>query len=78
MIWAINSEPLSERINAGVPFVAFVLWPLIHGVALGFFDVQLSETRFIGLDNYRRLLDGLIVDEIELIARVRTELGGNI
>ncbi len=42
---------------AGVPFVAFVLWPLIHGVALGFFDVQLSETRFIGFDNYRRLLD---------------------
>ncbi|GIS60294.1 MAG: hypothetical protein CM1200mP2_25190 [Planctomycetaceae bacterium] len=26
--------------------------PLIHGVALGFFDVQLRETRFIGLENY--------------------------
>jgi multiple sugar transport system permease protein len=42
---------------AGVPFIAFVLWPLIHGVALGFFDVQLGETRFVGLANYRRLLD---------------------
>ena len=25
-------------VPAGIPFVAFVLWPLIHGVALGFFD----------------------------------------
>ncbi len=41
---------------AGLPFLAFVLWPLVHGIALGFFDVQLSDTRFVGLSNYRRLL----------------------
>jgi len=40
-----------------LPFVMFVLWPLLHGVLLSFFDVQLTETRFIGLDNYRALLN---------------------
>ncbi len=42
---------------AGIPFAAFVLWPLVHGVALSFFDVRLRETEFIGWENYRRLLD---------------------
>ena len=60
---AIETVPRFRRggwmflLPAGVPFIAFVLWPLIHGVALGFFDVQLGETRFVGLANYRRLLD---------------------
>jgi multiple sugar transport system permease protein len=42
---------------AGIPFAAFVVWPLVHGVALSFFDVQLRGTEFIGWENYRRLLD---------------------
>ena len=59
---AIETVPRFRRggwmflLPAGIPFVAFVLWPLIHGVALGFFDVQLRETRFIGLENYHRLI----------------------
>jgi len=40
---------------AGIPFVVFVLWPLVHGVALSFFDVQLGGTEFVGLENYRRM-----------------------
>ena len=59
---AIETVPRFRRggwmflLPAAIPFVAFVLWPLIHGVALGFFDVQLRETRFIGLENYYRLI----------------------
>ena len=59
---AIETVPPFRRggwmflLPAAIPFVAFVLWPLIHGVALGFFDVQLRETRFIGLENYYRLI----------------------
>ena len=59
---AIETVPRFRRggwmflLPAAIPFVAFVLWPLIHGVALGFFDVQLRETRFIGLENYHRLI----------------------
>ena len=41
---------------AAIPFVAFVLWPLVHGVALSFFDVQLGGTTFVGLENYRRMV----------------------
>ena len=40
---------------AAIPFLLFVLWPLVHGVATSFFDVRLTEQEFIGLENYRRL-----------------------
>ena len=36
--------------------MAFVPWPLVHGLAISVFDVQLSGVEFIGLTNYRRLL----------------------
>ena len=41
---------------AYVPFVVFVLWPLLHGIFLSFFDVGLRERTWVGLDNYVRLL----------------------
>ena len=41
---------------AEMPFLVFVLWPLLHGLTISFFDVRLAETEFIGLENYRSLL----------------------
>ena len=38
------------------PFLVFILWPLVQGVYLSFFDVQLSGRQWIGLSNYQRLL----------------------
>ena len=56
---------------------------MAHGVLEA--DIELEQGGFVVFlgdvgqrRDYRRLLDGLIVDEIELIARVRTELVGNI
>ena len=38
-------------------YAAFVLWPLLYGLGLSFFDTSLvrAESRFVGLDNYVRL-----------------------
>jgi multiple sugar transport system permease protein len=38
-------------------YAAFVLWPLLYGLGLSFFDASLvrAESRFVGLDNYVRL-----------------------
>jgi multiple sugar transport system permease protein len=37
-----------------VVYAAFVLWPLLYGLGLSFFDTSLvrAESRFVGLDNY--------------------------
>jgi len=40
---------------AYLPFVLFILWPLLHGLYLSFFDVGLQKKTWIGLDNYLRL-----------------------
>jgi multiple sugar transport system permease protein len=41
-----------------VVYAAFVLWPLLYGLGLSFFDTSLvrGESRFVGLDNYALLL----------------------
>jgi multiple sugar transport system permease protein len=41
-----------------VVYAAFVLWPLLYGFGLSFFDTSLvrEESRFVGLDNYALLL----------------------
>jgi multiple sugar transport system permease protein len=38
-------------------YAAFVLWPLLYGLGLSFFDTSLvrDESRFVGLDNYALL-----------------------
>jgi multiple sugar transport system permease protein len=38
-------------------YAAFVLWPLVYGLGLSFFDTSLvrDESQFVGLDNYARL-----------------------
>ncbi len=38
-------------------YAAFVLWPLLYGLGMSFFDTSLvrAESRFVGLDNYVRL-----------------------
>jgi multiple sugar transport system permease protein len=38
-------------------YAAFVLWPLLYGLGLSFFDTSLvrAESRFVGFDNYVRL-----------------------
>jgi multiple sugar transport system permease protein len=38
-------------------YAAFVLWPLVYGLGLSFFDTSLvrEESQFVGLDNYVRL-----------------------
>ncbi|GAA1298117.1 carbohydrate ABC transporter permease [Pseudonocardia xinjiangensis] len=38
-------------------YAAFVLWPLVYGLSLSFFDTSLvrSESQFVGLANYARL-----------------------
>ena len=63
--------------------VGFIVHPMAHGVLEA--DIEFEQGGFVVFlgdvgqrRDYRRLLDGLIVDEIELIARVRTELVGNI
>ena len=40
-----------------VVYAAFVLWPLLYGLGLSFFDTSLvrAESRFVGLDNYALL-----------------------
>jgi multiple sugar transport system permease protein len=40
-----------------VVYAAFVLWPLLYGLGLSFFDTSLvrTESRFVGLDNYVQL-----------------------
>jgi len=39
------------------PFLIFVLWPLLQGIYLSFFDVTLTGTNWVGLSNYRRLFE---------------------
>jgi multiple sugar transport system permease protein len=41
-----------------VVYAAFVLWPLLYGLGMSFFDTSLvsDESQFVGLDNYARLL----------------------
>ncbi|MHA6627906.1 carbohydrate ABC transporter permease [Pseudonocardia sichuanensis] len=38
-------------------YAAFVLWPLVYGLGMSFFDTSLvrDESQFVGLDNYVRL-----------------------
>ena len=38
-------------------YAAFVLWPLVYGLGLSFFDTSLvrAESQFVGLANYVRL-----------------------
>jgi multiple sugar transport system permease protein len=38
-------------------YAAFVLWPLLYGLGMSFFDTSLvrAESRFVGFDNYVRL-----------------------
>jgi multiple sugar transport system permease protein len=40
-----------------VVYAAFVLWPLLYGLGLSFFDTSLvrAESQFVGFDNYARL-----------------------
>ncbi len=40
---------------AYLPFAIFILWPLLHGVYLSFFDVGLRDRTWIGIENYLRL-----------------------
>ncbi|WP_240675569.1 carbohydrate ABC transporter permease [Cellulomonas endophytica] len=42
-----------------VVYAAFLLWPLVYGLGMSFFDTSLisSSQSFVGLDNYRQLLD---------------------
>ncbi|WP_219419665.1 carbohydrate ABC transporter permease [Pseudonocardia nigra] len=39
-------------------YAAFILWPLVYGLGMSFFDTSLvtDESQFVGLDNYARLL----------------------
>ena len=40
-----------------VVYATFVLWPLLYGLGLSFFDTSLvrAESQFVGFDNYARL-----------------------
>lgn len=39
-----------------VLFITFVIYPMIKGIYISFFDYSLRNFKFIGLDNYRSLL----------------------
>ncbi|MFL0268632.1 carbohydrate ABC transporter permease [Candidatus Clostridium radicumherbarum] len=39
-----------------VLFITFVVYPMIKGIYISFFDYSLRNFKFIGLDNYRSLL----------------------
>lgn len=42
---------------AYIPFLIFVVYPLLNGIRLSFYEATLKGQTFIGLDNYRRLLE---------------------
>jgi multiple sugar transport system permease protein len=37
---------------AMVPFVLFILWPMVEGLRLSFYDAQLVSRKWVGLDNF--------------------------
>jgi multiple sugar transport system permease protein len=37
---------------AMVPFVLFILWPMVEGLRLSFYDAQLVSREWVGLDNF--------------------------
>lgn len=41
---------------AYIPFIIFIVYPLLNGVRLSFYDATLSGREFIGLENFQRLL----------------------
>ena len=42
---------------AYIPFLIFIVYPLLNGIRLSFYDATLKGQTFAGLDNYRRLLE---------------------
>jgi multiple sugar transport system permease protein len=37
---------------AMIPFVLFILWPMVEGLRLSFYDAQLVSRKWVGLDNF--------------------------
>ena len=42
---------------AYIPFLIFIVYPLLEGIRLSFYDADLKGRTFVGLENYGRLLE---------------------